>query len=59
MGGTTDARAMQLVRGGVPVGCVSIPCRYVHTASEMVDMGDVENAVKLIVALLRAPANLG
>lgn len=58
LGGTTDARAMQLVRGGVPVGCVSIPCRYVHTASEMVDFGDVQNAVKLIVALLRAPANL-
>jgi len=37
----------------VPVGCVSIPCRYVHTASEMVDMRDVENAVKLIVAMLR------
>lgn len=57
-GGTTDARAMQLVRGGVPVGCVSIPCRYVHTASEMVDMSDVEGAVKLIVALLRNPVKL-
>ncbi|MFH1184802.1 MAG: M42 family metallopeptidase [Chloroflexota bacterium] len=59
VGGTTDARAMQVVRGGVPVGCVSIPCRYVHTASEMVDMRDVENAVKLIAAMLRAPVNLG
>ena len=59
LGGTTDARAMQLVRGGVPVGCVSVPCRYVHTASEMVDMRDVENAVKLIAAMLRAPVILG
>jgi endoglucanase len=58
LGGTTDARAMQLVRGGVPVGCVSIPCRYVHTASEMVDLRDVENAIKLIVALLRSPISL-
>jgi endoglucanase len=58
LGGTTDARAMQLVRGGVPVGCVSIPCRYVHTASEMIDMRDVQNAVKLILALLRSPVNL-
>ena len=58
LGGTTDARAMQLVRGGVPVGCVSIPCRYVHSPSEMVDYGDVKNAVKLIVALLRGPINL-
>ncbi len=59
LGGTTDARAMQLVRGGVPVGCISIPCRYVHSPSEMVDYNDVQNAVKLILALLRAPINLG
>jgi len=52
LGGTTDARAMQLVRGGVPVGCISIPCRYVHTPAEMVDTGDVRNAVKLIVSML-------
>jgi len=58
LGGTTDARAMQLVRGGVPVGCVSIPCRYVHSPSEMVDYGDVQNAVKLVAALLRAPIKL-
>ncbi len=54
LGGTTDARAMQLVRAGVPVGCVSIPCRYVHTPSEMVDIGDAQHAVRLIVALLRS-----
>lgn len=58
LGGTTDARAMQLVRSGIPVGCVSIPCRYIHTPSEMVDYNDVKNAVKLIVALLRGPINL-
>jgi putative aminopeptidase FrvX len=55
LGGTTDARAMQLVRGGIPVGCISIPCRYVHSPSEMIDIRDVENAVKLVVALLGSP----
>src|SRR5574341_1017037 len=55
LGGTTDARAMQLVRAGIPVGCISIPCRYVHTPSEMVDVNDAQNAVKLIVALLKSP----
>jgi putative aminopeptidase FrvX len=59
LGGTTDARAMQVVRAGIPVGCVSIPCRYVHSPSEMVDINDVENAVKLIEALLMSPINLG
>jgi len=58
LGGTTDARAMQLVRAGVPVGCISIPCRYVHSPSEMVDYNDVQNAVKLITALLSAPVDL-
>jgi endoglucanase len=50
--GTTDAAAMQLVRTGVPSGCVSIPCRYCHTSSEMVDEGDVENCVRLLLEVL-------
>lgn len=58
VGGTTDARAIQMTRGGVLTGALSIPCRYVHSASEMVDMRDAENAVKLITALLRSPARL-
>ncbi len=52
--GTTDAMAMQVVRSGVPSGCLSIPCRYVHTPSEMVDERDVENAVCLMLEVLRA-----
>ncbi|RPH56310.1 MAG: M20/M25/M40 family metallo-hydrolase, partial [Chloroflexi bacterium] len=56
--GSTDARAMQLTRAGVPVGCISIPCRYVHSPSEMVDVNDVQNAVKLIVELLGKPVEL-
>ena len=51
-GGTTDAMAIQTSRAGVPAGCVSIPCRYVHSPSEMVDYADVTNAVALLVAAL-------
>ena len=54
-GGTTDAAAVQLVRAGVPAGCLSIPCRYVHSPSEMVDAGDVENAVQLLLEVLQKP----
>jgi endoglucanase len=57
--GTTDARAIQTTRSGVPTGCLSIPCRYVHSPSEMVDYRDVVNAVKLLVALLSSPIELG
>jgi putative aminopeptidase FrvX len=57
-GGTTDARVIQVTRAGVPAGCLSIPTRYVHSPSEMVDTGDVENSIKLLVALLSAPVVL-
>jgi putative aminopeptidase FrvX len=56
--GSTDARAIQTSRAGVPSGCVSIPCRYVHTPSEMVDINDVENVIKLLVSLLERQVKL-
>jgi len=54
-GGTTDARAIQTSREGIPSGCLSIPCRYVHSPSETVSAADVANAVKLLTAMLRRP----
>jgi putative aminopeptidase FrvX len=57
--GGTDARAIQLTRAGVPAGCLSIPCRYVHSPSEMVDYDDVQNSVRLLVKLLSEPVILG
>jgi endoglucanase len=58
-GGTTDALVIQVARSGVPAGCLSVPCRYVHTPSEMVDYGDVQNSVKLMVEILSQPIDLG
>ena len=52
LSGSTDARAIQLSRAGVPAGTISIPCRYVHSPSEMIDVRDAENAAALLVALL-------
>jgi putative aminopeptidase FrvX len=45
----TDARALQMGRGGVATGLISVPLRYMHTPSEMVDLADVEDCVKLLV----------
>ena len=56
--GSTDASAIQLTRAGVLAGCLSIPCRYIHTPSEMVDQQDVENAVKLMTELLLKPLEI-
>jgi endoglucanase len=49
----TDARAIQTGRGGVATGLVSIPLRYMHTPSEVVDLEDVERCVKLLVQFAR------
>ena len=57
--GGTDARAIQAVRAGVPAGCISIPVRYVHSPSEMIEYADLQNSVKLLTALLRTPIDLG
>ena len=46
----TDARAIQMAGKGVAAAVVSIPLRYMHTPSEVVDLADVENTVKLITA---------
>jgi putative aminopeptidase FrvX len=53
--GSTDAAAIQIARGGIPAGCVSIPARYIHTPSEMVDYRDVQASVKLLLELLQKP----
>ena len=50
--------AIQMVREGVPTGCLSVPCRYIHSPSEMVDYGDVQNSVKLLLAILGKPIEL-
>jgi len=51
-GGATDASSIERSRGGVPSGVVSIPTRYLHTPSEMVDLTDVEGSVNLLTATL-------
>jgi len=50
----TDARAIQMGRGGVATGLVSIPLRYMHTPSEVVDLEDVERCVRLLVEFARS-----
>lgn len=45
----TDARAIQIARAGVATGLISIPLRYMHTPSELVDLKDVEATIKILV----------
>ena len=56
--GSTDAAAMQISRGGMPAGAISIPTRYLHTPSEMVHYQDVEDCVTLLLSFLQKPIDL-
>jgi endoglucanase len=50
----TDARAIQVAQAGIATGLLSIPLRYMHTPSEMVDLEDIEHTVQLLVAFARS-----
>lgn len=56
----TDANAMQISRGGVATGLVSIPTRYMHSPVEVVSLVDVENTAQLLadwIAALKPDTN--
>lgn len=50
--GLSDGGAIQKEREGIKTGRISVPCRYIHTASEMICVDDVEKAVKLLSGLI-------
>lgn len=50
--GGNDAGAIHRTAGGIPTGGVSIPCRYMHSPCEMVDIEDAKNAVNLLKAFV-------
>ncbi len=50
--------ALQLTREGTHAGALSIPLRYIHTASEMADLEDIQNATRLLTALIARPFHL-
>lgn len=55
MGGTTGTNAdeINVTRGGVPCGLVSIPQRNMHTPAEICDLKDIENVARLLAAFIR------
>lgn len=49
----TDARMIQVAGKGIKTGLISIPCRYMHTPSEMVSLPDTDNAITLLTEFLQ------
>ena len=46
----TDANVMQLSRGGMVTGLLSMPLRYMHTPDELLALDDLENTARLLAA---------
>ncbi len=55
--GGTDAGPIHQTRAGVYTGGISIPCRYVHTPTELVDLGDVKACADLAAAFAMSKLN--
>ncbi|MFI3252963.1 MAG: M42 family metallopeptidase [Eubacteriales bacterium] len=54
MGGT-DAGVIHTSRGGVKTGGISVPCRYIHSPSEMANLGDIQACIDLSLGLCQYP----
>ena len=52
--GGNDGGVIQRARGGIPVVVLSVPCRYIHSPSTVVNLSDVESQFELTKALLKA-----
>ncbi len=50
----TDARIIQMTRGGVAIGLLGLPLRYMHTPSEVCDYSDLEACSRLIEEFARS-----
>lgn len=51
--GGTDGGRMQLAGDGVPTINISIPTRYIHSATSIINRDDFDNATRLMVALVK------
>ncbi|MBN2385256.1 M42 family metallopeptidase [bacterium] len=48
----TDADTVQFIREGVATAVISIPCRYMHTPNEMVQLTDVDKTIQFLVTFI-------
>lgn len=53
LSGGTDAGAIHLSRGGVLTGVISVPCRYIHSPSSVMDLRDLEHTIVLVTEVAR------
>ncbi len=52
--GGNDSSSIQVSGGGYKVASVSVPCRYIHSQSNVASLEDIENTIALIKAFLES-----
>jgi putative aminopeptidase FrvX len=50
----TDNDSVRLARAGIATGLLNIPCRYMHTSSEVVSLKDIEETGELMARFVLA-----
>ena len=53
MGGGTDAGKIHLTGAGCPSLVIGIPTRHIHSHNGILDLGDVEQAIELLVEVIK------
>jgi len=53
-GGMTDAAMIYLTREGIPSGVISMPTRYIHSATGVFSMKDINSTVRLCVEAIKS-----
>jgi len=46
----TDARVLQITRGGAAAALLEVPLRYMHTPCEVLDLDDIDGCARLLAA---------
>ncbi|MEM7816718.1 MAG: M42 family metallopeptidase [Candidatus Aenigmatarchaeota archaeon] len=52
-GGMTDGAIIYMNKEGIPTGVISIPTRYIHSASSVFNIEDVNSAIELITKVIK------
>ena len=56
--GGTDAGKIHVSREGVPSSVVSVPCRYIHSPTSLLNLEDLLNTIYLVDAFIRNAARI-
>lgn len=54
----TNADVISISKSGIRCGLISVPLRYMHTPSEVIDVKDVEAVADLIAAYIAERAGV-